>query len=145
MGQANVPLLCGSTACVRPACVRLACRDSSDRLQGLARRRDAPTIRPRHFARQPRVTSADTSDIAARVLAGEVPAGARLIRWLEDDDPRGASVLSALYPHTGRARVVGITGAPGAGKERNLGCSTTPLERPLERKQLELRLERPFS
>lgn len=67
------------------------------------------------------MSSADTPDIAARVLAGEVPAGARLIRWLEDDDPRGACALSALYPHTGRARVVGITGAPGAGKSTLAG------------------------
>lgn len=63
----------------------------------------------------------DSDDIARRVLSGEVPAGARLIRWLEDDDPRGSAALSSLYPHTGRARVVGITGAPGAGKSTLAG------------------------
>jgi LAO/AO transport system kinase len=57
-----------------------------------------------------------SEDLLARVLAGDVGAGARLIRWLEDADPRGATVLAGIYPHTGRAHVVGITGAPGAGK-----------------------------
>jgi LAO/AO transport system kinase len=51
-----------------------------------------------------------------RVLAGEVAAGARVIRWLEDGDPRGLEALRTIYPHTGRAHVIGITGAPGTGK-----------------------------
>ena len=56
------------------------------------------------------------ADIADRLLAGEVAAGARAIRWLDDRDPRGAQVLAAIYPHTGRAQLVGVTGPPGAGK-----------------------------
>lgn len=56
------------------------------------------------------------AEVAQRLLAGEVGAGARAIRWLDDRDPRGAQVLAAIYPHTGRAQVVGITGPPGAGK-----------------------------
>jgi len=56
------------------------------------------------------------ADIAARLLAGETAAGARAIRWLDDRDPRGSEVLSAIYPHTGRIHVVGVTGPPGAGK-----------------------------
>jgi LAO/AO transport system kinase len=55
-------------------------------------------------------------DIAAEVLAGTVAAGARAIRWLDDGDPRGREVLRAIFPATGRAHVVGITGPPGAGK-----------------------------
>jgi len=55
-------------------------------------------------------------DIVARVLAGEVAAGARVIRWMEDDDPRGREALSAIYPHTGRAQLIGITGPGGVGK-----------------------------
>ena len=50
------------------------------------------------------------------VLEARVAAGARLIRWLEDADPRGRAVFRELYPHAGRAQVVGITGPPGAGK-----------------------------
>ncbi len=50
------------------------------------------------------------------VLAGDVAAGARLIRWLEDGEPRGRALLAELFAHTGRAHLVGITGPPGAGK-----------------------------
>lgn len=55
-------------------------------------------------------------DIAADVLAGKVAAGARAIRWLDDRDPRGLEVLRHIFPHTGKAHVIGITGPPGAGK-----------------------------
>ena len=57
-----------------------------------------------------------SAEVADRLLTGEVAAGARAIRWLDDRDPRGAQVLAAIYPHTGRAQLVGITGPPGAGK-----------------------------
>jgi LAO/AO transport system kinase len=56
------------------------------------------------------------TEVANRLLAGETAAGARAIRWLDDRDPRGAQVLAEIYPHTGRAQVVGVTGPPGAGK-----------------------------
>jgi LAO/AO transport system kinase len=56
------------------------------------------------------------AEVAAGVLAGTTAAGARAIRWLDDRDPRGAEVLAAIYPHTGRIHVLGITGPPGAGK-----------------------------
>jgi LAO/AO transport system ATPase len=59
---------------------------------------------------------AAADEIAQRLLAGDIGAGARAIRWLDDRDQRGGEVLSVLYPHTGRAQVVGITGPPGAGK-----------------------------
>jgi len=55
-------------------------------------------------------------DVAAGVLAGEVAAGARAIRWLDDGDARGRDVLRRIYPATGRAHVIGVTGPPGAGK-----------------------------
>jgi LAO/AO transport system kinase len=50
------------------------------------------------------------------VLAGHTASGARLIRWLEDGDPSGLDALRALYPRSGGAHIVGITGPPGAGK-----------------------------
>ncbi len=53
---------------------------------------------------------------AAAVLAGDVRAAARLMRLLDDRDPSATEVLRKLYPHTGRARVLGITGNPGSGK-----------------------------
>ena len=54
--------------------------------------------------------------LATRVLAGHVPSAARLIRWVEDGRPEGREALRELYPKTGRAYVVGVTGPPGAGK-----------------------------
>jgi LAO/AO transport system kinase len=41
---------------------------------------------------------------------------ARLISWIEDGSPRLREVMALLAPDTGRARVVGLTGAPGVGK-----------------------------
>ena len=56
------------------------------------------------------------SEIAQRVLDGHVASGARVIRWLEDGAPEGIEALKRLYPRSGRAHLVGITGPPGAGK-----------------------------
>jgi LAO/AO transport system kinase len=60
--------------------------------------------------------SQTAAGIAAGVLAREIGAGARLIRWLEEGDPRGRDALATIYPHTGQAHLIGITGPPGAGK-----------------------------
>lgn len=53
---------------------------------------------------------------ADRVLAGDVRAAARLMRDLDDGLPGARRVLQEIFPRTGRAYVVGITGSPGAGK-----------------------------
>jgi len=53
---------------------------------------------------------------AERVLAGEVRAAARLMRDLDDGLPSARATLRELFPRTGKAWVVGLTGAPGAGK-----------------------------
>jgi LAO/AO transport system kinase len=50
------------------------------------------------------------------ILDGNVRAGARLMRDLDDRRPDAMQTLKALFPHTGKAYVVGITGNPGAGK-----------------------------
>ncbi len=52
----------------------------------------------------------------AAVLAGDVRAAARLMRDIDDRVPAATAVLKELFPHTGRAYVVGLTGNPGAGK-----------------------------
>lgn len=54
--------------------------------------------------------------LARAVLAGEVRALARAITLVENDAPTAGALSSALFPHTGRAAVIGVTGAPGAGK-----------------------------
>ena len=51
-----------------------------------------------------------------RVIAGEVRALARAISIVEDDASGSAPLLAGIFPHTGRATVLGITGSPGAGK-----------------------------
>ncbi|MBI3079299.1 MAG: methylmalonyl Co-A mutase-associated GTPase MeaB [Deltaproteobacteria bacterium] len=53
---------------------------------------------------------------AARILRGELRAAARLMRDIDDGLPQAREVLKQLYPHTGRAHVIGVTGPPGAGK-----------------------------
>jgi LAO/AO transport system kinase len=51
-----------------------------------------------------------------RVLAGDVRSAARLMRDLDDRRPEAEATLRALFPRTGRAWVIGLTGAPGSGK-----------------------------
>jgi len=55
-------------------------------------------------------------DLLPRVLAGELRAVARAIRSVDDRTPGSRNLLKALWPHTGRAWVLGVTGNPGAGK-----------------------------
>ncbi len=54
--------------------------------------------------------------LADRMLAGDRVALARLITLVENRAPGLAAVMSRVYPCTGRAHVIGITGPPGAGK-----------------------------
>jgi LAO/AO transport system kinase len=56
------------------------------------------------------------SELAQRVLKGDVRAAARLMRLIDDAQPQAEAELRELWPHTGRAQLVGITGNPGAGK-----------------------------
>ncbi len=50
------------------------------------------------------------------VRSGDARALARAISTVENRAPGWSDLLKALFPHSGRARVVGLTGAPGAGK-----------------------------
>jgi LAO/AO transport system kinase len=54
--------------------------------------------------------------LAEQVRAGDLRLAARLIRDLDDRLPMARAVLQKLWPYTGRAFVLGITGNPGAGK-----------------------------
>ena len=56
------------------------------------------------------------SSVAERVIKGEVRAAARLMRLIEDAQPGAEAALRELWPSTGRAQIIGITGNPGAGK-----------------------------
>ncbi len=57
-----------------------------------------------------------TQEVVDKVIAGDVRSVARVIRDIDDGIPAVRDVLKALYPHTGKAYVIGITGAPGVGK-----------------------------
>jgi len=54
--------------------------------------------------------------LADRVLAGDPRAMARAISLIEDEDPKSADLVRAIFPRTGRAYLIGVTGPPGAGK-----------------------------
>ena len=55
-------------------------------------------------------------EVVEQILRGEVRAAARLMRDLDDGVPGAREVLKRLYPHCGRAHIIGITGSPGVGK-----------------------------
>lgn len=85
----------------------------SDRLRPAA----APAIMRRRMAQ-------DERTLAQRLLAGDKRALARAISLVEDDRPEGWELVREVYPHTGRAAVVGFTGPPGVGKSTLLGALT---------------------
>jgi LAO/AO transport system kinase len=60
--------------------------------------------------------ASDVHSLVERVRAGDVRALARVISAVEDRTPESIDLLKALFPFSGRARVVGLTGAPGSGK-----------------------------
>jgi LAO/AO transport system kinase len=50
------------------------------------------------------------------ILEGNRLALSRLLTQVENDSPEGRSALAELFPHTGKAHLIGVTGAPGTGK-----------------------------
>src|SRR5213082_2299929 len=66
--------------------------------------------------------SADS--LSQRLLSGDRRALARAISLVEDDRPEGWKLVREVYPHTGRAAVVGFTGPPGSGKSTLIGAVT---------------------
>ena len=76
---------------------------------------------------------ADTDEtLAQRLLDGDKRALARAISLVENDEPEGWELVREVYPHTGRAAIVGFTGPPGVGKSTLL-AALTKLERERER------------
>jgi LAO/AO transport system kinase len=55
-------------------------------------------------------------NLAKRILDGDIRAASRLMRDIDDRIPSAMNVLKDLYPKTGRAYIIGITGPPGSGK-----------------------------
>ncbi len=70
------------------------------------------------------MTSAPSDSLAERLLAGDQRALARAITLVESNDPRGWELVREVYPHTGKASIVGCTGAPGVGKSTLISALT---------------------
>jgi len=69
----------------------------------------------------------DVPGLVADARAGRARAVARLISLVEDESPHLRAVAAALSPHTGRARVLGLTGPPGVGKSTSTSMLITAL------------------
>jgi len=68
-------------------------------------------------------------DLAQRILKGDVRAAAQVLTLIADKDPRARAVLKLLYPRTGRAHIIGVTGATGSGKSTLITRMTAELRR----------------
>jgi LAO/AO transport system kinase len=58
----------------------------------------------------------DVETLASQIVEGSTRALARGLTWVESGGKRAEALSAQLYPHTGRAQIVGVTGAPGTGK-----------------------------
>jgi LAO/AO transport system kinase len=73
--------------------------------------------------------AAATDSLAERLVAGDKRALARAISMVENRDPAGDRLVAELFPRTGDARVVGITGPPGVGKSTLIGAICVELRK----------------
>jgi len=64
-----------------------------------------------------------------RILNGDVRAVASLMSLIEDGDLKARAALRAIYLHTGRAHVIGVTGAAGTGKSSLIDRMTAEYRR----------------
>ena len=67
--------------------------------------------------------------LAERLVAGDKRALARAITLIENDDPAGWELVREVFPRTGRARIVGLTGPPGVGKSTLIGSLTAEMRK----------------
>jgi LAO/AO transport system kinase len=66
--------------------------------------------------------AAATDSLSARLVDGDKRALARAISLVENRDPAGDELVAELFPRTGEARIVGLTGPPGVGKSTLIGA-----------------------
>lgn len=86
------------------------------------------------------------TNLAERLMAGDKRALARGITLVENGDAQGRELVRSVYPSTGRASVVGVTGAPGVGKSTLVAALTKHArERDLEVAVLSIDPSSPFS
>ena len=70
-----------------------------------------------------------SSNLSQRVIEGDARAIARAISLIEDEAASGAELIRRLFPSTGRAYLVGITGPPGSGKSTLVDRLTTEIRK----------------
>ena len=70
-----------------------------------------------------------TDELAERLVAGDKRALARAISLVENRDPEGDRLVAELFPRTGEARIVGLTGPPGVGKSTLIGAICAELRK----------------
>ncbi|MFH0768241.1 MAG: methylmalonyl Co-A mutase-associated GTPase MeaB [Chloroflexota bacterium] len=68
-------------------------------------------------------------EVSDRVLTGDIRVIARLMTDIENKMPEAVETLGKLYPHTGKAHIVGITGVPGGGKSTVINAAIGSLRR----------------
>jgi len=71
--------------------------------------------------------TAGTESLAERLVAGDKRALARAITLIENGEPAGWELVREVFPRTGQARIVGLTGPPGVGKSTLIGALTACL------------------
>jgi LAO/AO transport system kinase len=71
--------------------------------------------------------AAATDSLAARLIDGDKRALAKAISLVENRDPAGDELVAELFPRTGEARIVGLTGPPGVGKSTLIGAIVVKL------------------
>jgi LAO/AO transport system kinase len=62
------------------------------------------------------------SDIVEKLLAGDKRSLSRILSWVENHTPEGRDAMRELFPHTGRAHIIGVTGPTGSGKSTLVGA-----------------------
>ena len=63
-----------------------------------------------------KIPASSLDSFVERIRAGDVRALARAITAIEDDSAQAVRLLKALFPYSGNATVIGLTGSPGSGK-----------------------------
>src|SRR6266540_545177 len=93
------------------------------------RRNTAAILGSALIPRLRRMAQKTEQSLAERLVAGDKRALARAITLIENDDPAGWELVREVFPRTGRARIVGLTGPPGVGKSTLIGALVTEMRK----------------